>query len=100
MSIISNSDARYYKIYHNNSLLKSSDVAALLCPSCGGLLRDPVQVTACGDRFCRSCIEKIMSHRYNPEVYMYSDHCSIYFVSTVKVHSTVQLMMKYLNVIR
>ena len=52
-----------YRVYSNQKQLKLADLEALICRSCRGILRDPVQVTACGDRFCRSCIETLMSHR-------------------------------------
>ena len=57
-------DVRSYRIRSNQILLKPTDIDALQCPLCGDLLHDPIQVTACGHRFCRSCIEKCMSHRY------------------------------------
>lgn len=33
-----------------------ADVRAIVCPLCERPFRDPVQVTTCGHRFCRSCL--------------------------------------------
>ena len=67
-------DVKSYRVYSNQTLLKPADLDALQCPSCGDLLQDPVQVTACGHRFCRSCIEECMRHRYVHTIVM-SSHC-------------------------
>ena len=40
--------------------LSSTELSSLTCASCGLLLRDPQQVTTCGHRFCRVCIDQIM----------------------------------------
>lgn len=57
-------DAKSCRVYSKQTQLKAADLQALMCSSCRGILRDPVQVTSCGDRFCRSCIDKLMSNRY------------------------------------
>lgn len=57
-------DVKGYKVYSKQTLLKPTDLDALQCPLCEDILHDPIQVTACGHRFCRSCIEKCMRHRY------------------------------------
>lgn len=49
-----------YRVYREHSLLKPADLEALSCPLCCGILREPVQVIACGHRYCRQCAEKIM----------------------------------------
>ena len=64
MTTVLKFDVKRCKVYRKQTLLKTTDVETLLCSACSELLRDPVQVTACGDRFCRGCIEKLMSSRY------------------------------------
>ena len=54
-------------VYSNGVQLKEAELMTLMCPACNGLLRDPVQVTACGDRFCQSCIDRLMRNKYVPE---------------------------------
>ena len=54
------------KVYSNGVQLKEAELMTLMCPACNGLLRDPVQVTACGDRFCQSCIDRLMRNKYVP----------------------------------
>jgi hypothetical protein len=53
-------------VYRAGKKLEPAEMTNLVCPSCNSILRDPVQVTACGDRFCRSCINHIMSHGEGP----------------------------------
>ncbi|CAI8057723.1 TNF receptor-associated factor 5 [Geodia barretti] len=54
------------KVYSNGVQLKEAELMTLMCPACNGLLRDPVQVTACGDRFCQSCIDRLMRNNKAP----------------------------------
>ena len=70
-------DVKRCRVYSKHTLLKPSDLESLLCPFCGGLLRDPVQVIACGDRFCRCCMDKLMSHRYSVII---GDESTFYFL--------------------
>ena len=44
--------------------LKLRDLAALQCPLCELVLRDPVQVITCGHRFCKDCLDLKTSARY------------------------------------
>ena len=44
-------------------VLKMADLQALLCSICELILMEPMQVTQCGHRFCRTCIETLMSGR-------------------------------------
>ena len=55
------------KVYSSGVQLKEAELMTLMCPACNGLLRDPVQVITCGDRFCRSCIDGLMRNKYVPE---------------------------------
>jgi hypothetical protein len=41
--------------------LKADALQALLCAVCGRVLREAMQVTQCGHRFCKECIEKILN---------------------------------------
>ena len=41
------------------SALKLSELQTLLCSICGYVLREAMQVTQCGHRFCKTCIEKL-----------------------------------------
>ena len=41
--------------------LKAEELLAIICSLCGLILREAMQVTQCGHRFCKNCIEKIMS---------------------------------------
>ena len=52
--------------------VKPSDLAALECPLCTQVLRNPVQVISCGHRFCKGCLELMTSARY------VCWHCSIH----------------------
>ena len=45
------------------SALKLSELQTLLCSICGYVLREAMQVTQCGHRFCKSCIDKLMTQR-------------------------------------
>ena len=45
------------------SPLKLSELQNLLCCICGYVLREAMQVTQCGHRFCKSCIEKITDQK-------------------------------------
>lgn len=36
----------------------------LLCPLCGKPMREPVQVSTCGHRFCDTCLQEFL--RYDP----------------------------------
>jgi hypothetical protein len=54
------------RVYSNGVQLKEAELMTLMCPACNGLLRDPVQVTACGDRFCQSCIDRLMRKNKAP----------------------------------
>lgn len=50
----------------NKAIFRDQDaLQRLLCPSCGLLLRDPVQPT-CGHRICQSCAEDIIKSENNP----------------------------------
>ena len=64
MATLSQLDVRVYR--KDGSELQASDLARLMCPSCNGLLKEPVQVTACGDRFCHSCVSQLMSNGKGP----------------------------------
>jgi len=44
-------------------VLKMADLQALLCSICGLILMEAMQVTQCGHRFCRTCIETLMSEK-------------------------------------
>ena len=57
------------KIYRNGKRVEMAELNNLMCPHCNGLLRDPVQVTACGDRFCSPCIDQIKSSGYATPIY-------------------------------
>ena len=52
-------------VYSKNSQVKPSDLAALQCPLCELVLRDPVQVINCGHRFCKGCLEVVTSARFD-----------------------------------
>jgi hypothetical protein len=59
-------DREAYKVYRNQTPLSPAELSSLTCADCSGILRDPVQVITCGDRFCRSCIDDLMSHGEGP----------------------------------
>ena len=71
------------RVYRNGVQQKEAELMTLMCPSCNGLLRDPVQVTACGDRFCQSCIHGLMRNKCVPEFLSVSQiHKISFFYST------------------
>ena len=43
------------------SALKAEELQAVICCLCGFILRGAMQVTQCGHRYCKNCIEKVMS---------------------------------------
>ena len=45
------------------SALKLEELQTLLCSICGFVLREAMQVTQCGHRFCKNCIEKVTNQR-------------------------------------
>ena len=50
----------------NKTLFKNQDaLKRYLCPSCGLLLKDPVQPT-CGHRLCKSCAKDILNDENHP----------------------------------
>lgn len=52
-------------VYNSSGVaLKLVEIQALLCSICGFILKEAMQVTQCGHRFCRFCIEKLLSERY------------------------------------
>ncbi|KFV69530.1 TNF receptor-associated factor 4, partial [Dryobates pubescens] len=34
----------------------------VLCPLCGKPMREPVRVSTCGHRFCKTCLQEFLSH--------------------------------------
>ena len=57
-------DVKGSSVYNKQGrVLKMADLQALLCSICGLILREAMQVTQCGHRFCRTCIETLMSER-------------------------------------
>jgi hypothetical protein len=70
-------DREAYKVYRNQTPLSPAELSSLTCADCSGILRDPVQVITCGDRFCRSCIDDLMSHGYNRHFVKYSGKLNI-----------------------
>ena len=41
--------------------LKIDELKTIICSICGLVLREAMQVTQCGHRFCKNCIEILMS---------------------------------------
>lgn len=50
-------------IYNSQGPLKSVDLVALSCSKCEHVLQEPMQVTVCGHRYCKQCIEKMTGVR-------------------------------------
>ena len=50
-------------VYNKHSPLKVADLASLTCSSCKLILREPQQVTSCGHRYCKVCIDQLTSER-------------------------------------
>ena len=48
-------------VYSKNGPLKPGELDTLTCPACKKVLKEPVQVIACGHRFCRPCIDAFTS---------------------------------------
>ena len=42
-------------------LLKLDELKTIICSVCGFILREAMQVTQCGHRFCKHCIERLMA---------------------------------------
>ena len=57
-------------VYSKNVPLKPAELDTLTCPACKKVLREPVQVIACGHRFCKGCISALTSERWG--VYTFS----------------------------
>ena len=51
--------AKLYRGVGSSSVLTPSEVSRLSCSHCEAVLRDPVQVTSCGCRYCSACIEQL-----------------------------------------
>lgn len=51
-------------VYNKNSPLKPVELDTLTCPACEKVLKEPVQVIACGHRFCKGCISALTSGRW------------------------------------
>ncbi len=51
-------------IYNKHGSMTKADLEHLLCSRCDKILRNAVQVTACGHRYCRDCLDSIVSDRY------------------------------------
>ena len=43
--------------------LSRNELSTIVCSVCGLILREAMQVTQCGHRFCKNCIEKILNER-------------------------------------
>jgi hypothetical protein len=55
-------DVKNVAVYsRQGNALKLEELRELFCAVCGLILREAMQVTQCGHRFCKSCIEKILS---------------------------------------
>ena len=50
-------------VYGKTGPLKPTELATLTCPACKKVLKEPMQVIACGHRFCRGCIGAFTSGR-------------------------------------
>jgi len=50
-------------VYNKQGPLKPSDQASLTCSRCKLILREPQQVTSCGHRYCRVCMDQLRSER-------------------------------------
>ena len=79
------------RVYSNGVQLKEAELMSLMCPACNGLLRDPVQVTACGDRFCQSCIDRLMRKKYVPE-FLGVSNINVSLSSIARRHTNAQSM--------
>ena len=51
-------------VYSKDSPLKPAELDTLTCPACKKVLKEPVQVIACGHRFCKGCISALTSGRW------------------------------------
>jgi hypothetical protein len=50
------------KVYTpQGTALKLDQLTSLLCAVCGFVLRESMQVTRCGHRFCKVCIDKMLN---------------------------------------
>lgn len=52
-------------VYSNTGPLKPNELDTLTCPICKKVLKDPMQVIACGHRFCRACVTAFTSGRWD-----------------------------------
>jgi len=59
-------DIRNTTVYSNTGPLKPNELDTLTCPICKKILKDPMQVIACGHRFCRACVTAFTSGSEGP----------------------------------
>ena len=50
-------------VYGKTGPLKPAELDTLTCPACKKVLKEPMQVIACGHRFCKGCIGAFTSGR-------------------------------------
>jgi len=60
MTSSSGYDTSATTVYSQLGQLKKAQLQALQCSACQLILREPMQVIACGHRFCRCCIQTVM----------------------------------------
>ena len=57
-------DVKNSSVYNKQGrVLTLTELQALICSICGLLLVEAMQVTQCGHRFCKECIETLLSGR-------------------------------------
>ena len=50
-------------VYNKHGPLIAADLASVTCSRCKLILREPQQITSCGHRYCKVCIDQLRSVR-------------------------------------